>query len=102
MRWRYPLDHAGDRAEKLLMQVLPAIGFIAVHALVAAAMMSPNPDLFFGMPINPIPDATRLMSSNSHLGVIQCACIFAFAHMAIYFEHFQAEPLARADKWSQI
>ena len=91
---RYPVDGA-RRGENVFMQLMLAIGFIVVHALVSACVMSLDPKLFFFMPSDPRLGADRLLTTNAHWGLMLYACIFAFVHMMIYFERAQAELIAR-------
>src|SRR6185437_16278595 len=53
------------RAENIFMQAMLAIGFIAVHAFVAALVMSFDTKLFFFMPADPRLGADRMLTTNA-------------------------------------
>ncbi len=91
---RYPIE-GRRRAENIFMQAMLAVGFIIVHAFIAALVMSFDSKLFFFMPSDPRLGADRMLTTNAHWGLMLYACIFAFVHMTIYFERAQAELLAR-------
>jgi len=91
---RYSVEGA-HRGEHIFMQAMLVIGFIVVHALVAATVMSLDPKLFFFMPSDPRLGADRLLTTNAHWGLMLYACVFALVHMNIFFERAQAELLAR-------
>jgi two-component system LytT family sensor kinase len=91
---RYPVEGA-RRGENIFMQAVLVIGFIVLHALLAATVMSLDSQRFYNMPVDPRLGADRLLTTNAHWGLMLYACVFAFVHMTIYFERAQAELLAR-------
>lgn len=97
---RYPIENGKFFSAHIAFQAVFALGFIALHALIAGAVMQLAPERFF-VPASFLGAAVKLLYLQAHWGLMSYIIIVALVHVSIYLHRAQSEAMAREELRTQ-
>jgi two-component system LytT family sensor kinase len=96
---RYPIEK-GRLVRAVALQIVLAVGFIGLHATIAAAVMHVYPERFGILPEFG-PAILQLLAMQGHWGFLSYVALVAMVHVGIYSRRAQTEALAREELRTQ-
>lgn len=97
---RHPIEKGPRLIPAIAIQLLYALCFIGLHAVVAAAVMHVYPERF-GLAPQFDQSIVQLLAMQGHWGMMSYIGLVAMVHVGIYFRRAQDEALAREEMRTQ-